>query len=221
MRSVFAVLTLTMVGCSSHTSEMRGDWCGTDRAQIRYAGELLEKCDGGDFLACERADAECNRGNKFFCPNAPPRMVATPLQLRARVTTGCDAGKSEDCMELAQLLERAGEDAEPVYQRECDRGHNDACARVGDRISARAVQAENAGDWTEAARLHRVGCFKDNVGSECTALEAFRKRAKLEADGCEAGQTDVCQRAAGMLRAASQGPSDEARADALERRFSR
>ena len=144
-----------------------------------------------------------------------------PLELRARVASGCDRGQTDDCLEHAELLERAGEDPEPAYQRACDRGEQSACTRVGERVSARATQAENAGDWNEAARLHRLACFKNNVGSECIALEAFRTRAKHEASECEGGQTDVCARAAGMLRAASQGPGDDARADQLQRRFSR
>jgi hypothetical protein len=215
------VVVLALTACSSHAPELRGDWCGTTRAEIAWAGELAEKCDGGDFLACERAEVECKRGSLFFCRTNAPAKTATPVELRARLAPSCDAGKSADCLELAELLVRAGEDPEGPYLRACERGESVACARLGDRISARATAAESAGDWNEAAHLHRLACFKNDVPDECAALEAFRARAKREARECEAGRVDFCERAAGMLRAASQGPADDARANALTRRISR
>jgi hypothetical protein len=213
------VLALVLVACSS--PEPRGDWCGTTRAEIRWAGELLEKCDGGDFLACERAKTECDRGNKFFCASAPPKTTATPAELRARLASGCNDGHhAQDCFEHAELLERAGENPEASYQRACEWGEQTSCTHVRDRIAARATAAEDAGDWNEAARLHRLGCYKHSSVDACTALEALRARAKREATECEAGRADFCDRAAGMLHATSQGPVDDARADALKRRIS-
>ena len=218
MRVLF-VLTLT--ACSSHSQEMRGDWCGTTRAEIRWAGELAEKCDAGDFLACERAEAECKRGSAFFCRDHAPAKTATREELRARFASACDAGKADACVDEATLLVRAGEDPEPLYRRACDWGDHTACFELGSRVSARATVAKNAGDWNEAVRLYRLACFKSNVSEACTSLEAFRASARSEAVECESGMDDVCERAAGMLHAASQGPADDARAGALERKISR
>ena len=217
MRYVFA---LALAACS-HTTEMRGDWCGTDRAQIRFAGELAEKCDAGDFLACERSEAECKRGSAFFCREAAPKTMATPEQLRARLASSCANGASDDCIELGDLLERVGEDPESTYKHACERGVTTACSREGYRVSARAAEAEKAADWNEAASLHRLGCFKYNVPDECNALELLRARAKHEATECEAGEHALCMLAAAMLHATSQGPADEERVDALKRRISR
>lgn len=220
MRLVFA---LVLAACSSHQAEMRGDWCGTDRANVRWAGELAEKCDGGNFLACERADKECQRGGygKLFCREGAPAKTSTPLELRARLASGCEKGQSQDCFDHGVLLERAGEKADASFERACEYGDSEGCWRVADLTSAHASEAENAGDWKEAARLRRLGCYKNNLPNECTALEDFRSRARSEALSCEAGSLDVCERAAAMLRATSQGPADDARADALKRKISR
>lgn len=218
MRVVFA---LALASCSSHSREMRGDWCGTTRAELHWAGELAEKCDGGDFLACERAEVECRRGTKFFCRDHAPAKTATPEELRARFASACDAGKADACVDEAELLARAGADPEPVYRRACDWGDHTACFELGSRVSAHATVAKNAGDWNEAVRLYRLACFKHHVSDACTSLEAFRASARSEAGECEAGRGDVCDRAADMLHAASQGPADDARADALKRNISR
>jgi len=216
MRYVFA---LALVACS-HSTEMRGDWCGTDRAEIRWAGELAEKCGAGDFLACERAEAECKR-SAFFCLQNAPATKSTPEELRARLASSCAAGASDDCVELGDLLERIGEDPESTYEHACERGVTTACSRTGYLVSAHAAEAEKAANWDEAAQLHRLGCFKYNVPDECDALELLRARAKREATECEAGQHEICELAAAMLHATSQSPADEARADALKRRISR
>jgi len=232
MRPFFA-LALTTTACTSHT-EMRGDWCGTTRAEIHHAGELAEKCDDGDFLACERAETECKRGAAFFCRDHAPAKTATPVELRARFASACDAGKADACVDEAELAVRAGEDPEQLYRRACDRGDSTACFELGSRLSARASVAKDARDWNKAVRPYRLACFKQNVSEACTALEAFRASARSEAGECEAGRAvggsgeagtpqwqSVCERAAAMLRAVSQGPADEARADALSRKISR
>jgi hypothetical protein len=145
--------------------------------------------------------------------DAPPKTIVTPLELRARLAAGCDRGEARDCFEHGVLLERAGENPDASFARACEHGEHEACWRSDDRTAAHAREAEDAGDWTEAARLYRLGCYKNNVPQECTRLEYLRGRAKSEALECEAGGSrDVCERAATMLRATSQGPADEARA---------
>jgi hypothetical protein len=216
------LVALALVACSHASQEPRGDWCGTERAEIRYAGELLAKCDAGDFIACDRAKERCAAGgDRFFCAEAPPKSIATPAELRARLASGCRAGDSQDCLEHGELLDRDGDNPQASYQDACDRGLSTGCGRVSELVAKHAREAEDTGDFREAGRLYRLGCYKHNNTDACTALEQFRQRGKHEATECEAyWQRDVCVRAADILRATSQGPADEARAEAIKRRFS-
>jgi hypothetical protein len=215
MRLVF-VLALT--ACASHTA-IQGE-CGTQRADIAWAGELLTRCDAGDFLACERAKERCDGGTRYFCAEAPPKSTATLPELRARFEVSCKAGKAEACRDEAELATRAGDDPEPFYVRACDWGDSQACWQLGSLFWARGKAADQAGDWKEAGRLFRLACFKHNVSEACSALEYLRADAKHYAIECEAGRDDVCERAAITLHATSQGPADDTRADAIRRKIS-
>jgi hypothetical protein len=255
---------------------MRGDWCGTDRAELHYLGDRAEKCKAGDVFACADARRAC-RTRGISCEGIVPPTTNALLDecvaresdgevcraleedaalsapsLRALFQKGCDDADAESCFHLGLVREHAGEDPEAAYTRACERAAGGACARLGDRTRARGEQVraaelyfqacnhgaahgcdaldaiatdarelETAARYDEEVRLLRAGCFKWQRPSACNALEDFRARARRDGDACESGQSDACERGAAMIRAASQGPADDARAEALKGRSPR
>jgi hypothetical protein len=239
---------------------MRGDWCGTDRAELHYLGERAERCKTGDVFACADARRACAKRGiscEGIVPPATNALVDECIEreskegelcrapeeaaalgapsLRALYQDGCDHADAESCFHLGLIREHGSEDPDAAYTRACERSVGGACARLGDRTRARGEQVraaelyfqacnhgathgcdaldsiiadasalETAAHYGDAVRLLRAGCFKWLRGGACTALDDFRARAKRD-------------RNAAMIRAASQGPADDALADYLDR----
>ena len=273
MRPPVFVFLCALVGCAASGPERRADWCGTERASLRYLGDLTERCKTGDVYACAVARGECTKRSGAWCaeslpaatdplldeclarealdgerclsPNVASTLAGRP-ELSGLYRKGCDGADWNDCFELGLVREHAGEDPDAEYARACDRDVGAACARLGDRKRARredadalffractrgashgcdvldervraAADLERAGRYDDAVRVDRLACFKWSRQQGCAELESFRARASGLASLCESGDRSACKRASGMVRAASQGPRDDARADALMR----
>jgi len=223
----------------------RGDFFGCAEARTLCESRGVRACDDlppGDAGLDACVAGEALEG--AWCDASAENAALAAPGLRERLAKAC-ADDVVACWKLGLVDEHGGRDPDASYERACEHGVAPACARRGDRARAHgdarandwslracrggarrgcdaldelvrgARDDERAGRWDDVVRIYRLACFAWSRSDACDALDDFRARARREAMVCESGEHEACGRASAMIRAASQGPRDDARADAL------
>ncbi len=150
-------------------------------------------------------------------------------QAQTVLTSACEQGESDECLELANLVEDCEASPKPervtdLLIRACALGSPTGCVRTGDRASSPAAR----NSWYQrAAAIHEKNCEAGEAAA-CHSLSYFlinglhgtkrdeRRGAELAARACRLGLVQACRQAARLFRS---GPGeievDERRADEL------
>jgi hypothetical protein len=156
----FAVAMLLFVAACAHKTKdpYQSDWCGTDRANLRYFGAVLAECKQGALYACETAAQECARGESWLCVAKTPApddvalaecfqreleqgvlcedtdaetVIAKYPRALSLYERGCADHKWQACYEAALLHEHRGDKIDiAAYKNACDAGMPGGCKRL-------------------------------------------------------------------------------------------